>query len=286
MRGNFQLSAAGMAVFCLCIFGRVSEVSAHSLIRALESGEILSTTSGNAIAMAGLIQKPYEEVRSYFSGQSMAAGIAPLAFAKAFQTQDQRNLLYLKLRGLLDGTGLLMEVRDLSFQAREALNPLYEGAASLPFSLAQLQAGQMIVPFMNTWTSPLEAELRDSSVSSPLRRTLGDSGKVFSITLLGPLNPVMSLSGVSLQVRIDIRSYEAQNKEAQNPDPMTQFFPSLKTPVKKVEWTYLGAEILFLPAPSKEEIGDFKGFGQRQLAAAQWGSRSLLQSIRSAIESF
>ena len=291
MRGNYSFQSVKftglLLCFTLCLSLGFSRSSfAQSVMKNLESGEILSTTSGNSILLVGLIQRPFEDVKSYLSGKTMAEGLTSLAFAKGLYTQDQKPLLYLKVKGLLDGTGLLMEMKDVNFQAKEALAPLFESAPILEMSLAQLSPSQIYVPSINSWLTQLQTEMREASLSSEVMRSLGDAGKVFSLALAGPLNSPMSLAGVSLQVKLDIRSYEAQSKDSVGKDHLVDYFPSLKTPNKKIEWTYLGAEVSFFPAPVKEELGDYKGFGQRQLSAAKWGGLSLLQDLRSTIESF
>src|SRR5690606_12647954 len=97
-----------------------------SVIHQLEQGTVVTTRMGSSFTVEALIeQDPDRVAEAIFENLNKLPEVfSNVAFAKPIQVKEddgtERSLVYLKLRGLGDGLGVLMEVKAGSMGSAES----------------------------------------------------------------------------------------------------------------------------------------------------------------------
>jgi len=248
-------------------FGLNAHAGENPLLDSLEKGSVLSNRAGSAILAQALVKKDaaivakamgedFKKLPSIFTG---------LAFARPFVTKDGKNLVYLKLRGLGDSTGDLMEMKQ---GPREAFTNARELLKSGDLGLRE-QAGELNeVPD----TGVLAAISKTNQKNETQRMLGGDS----VIILEGPLNEVQQMPNLRVTMAISIAPYSVV--------PPAKGVAGAAAPVPQ-NFTLMQVRTAFgRQVPTGGELGDYRGFGDHRLMIAQEIAESFLRSARSQLE--
>lgn len=275
---------AGILFAVLC----VSNLDAsQSVLSRLENGDIVSNNLGNTIAVHGIVRKNYNEMKSILGGNinALALRTPGLSFIKAFRTDENRALFYIKVRGLQDGSAFLMELKSANQEANKTLQPLFMNAQSLPLLRQDLALDSTMLPLYNPLLSEIRSEITHLNSSSPVERALGSGSRELEFVLDGPLNPGLSLAGLRIQMKVELKAYDISSLNQHTGDPLSDFFPKIGASLKEVSWTYLTTYLSFRSAVPKEDFGDYRGFRAHRLAAAELGAKDFVRDLRSVLES-
>lgn len=279
----------GLILFFIAPFVFLSEASAEDmLLTRLERGDLQSSRVGSTVYFQGLIRKSFQDIKTLFASDlnSFTKRLPEVAFIKPFKSADNRALLYFKIRGLLDGSSFLVEIKEARGEALVAFNNLILNSSTLPLWATEMSQNNVLIPAANPWLQSLQQEIGQTNSVNQVQRVLGGPSKEMVFTLDGPLNPSMSLAGVRFQLRCDLRAYSISRLGGVQPDLISDFISKSNGNNGGVEWTYFSAQLSFSPETPSQELGDYRGFRERQLAATEWGGSNFLRDLRSALESF
>ncbi len=253
---------------CFLGLGLASIVEAapgqNRILSRLEANEVLTTKTGSAFVVQGLANKEFEKVAVALSDLTKLPSVfQQIAFARPYKNKDGRQFLYLKTRGLMDGMGLLMEVRSAEatafVNARELMvsGEIYKKRdigkdADLASDESQLQ---------------LKREMDEASKAGEGMR---DIGILRGITLEGPLNPVMQLPNVRFTINLGVAPYT--------------YIPPATSGASSQRKTYMVVKVAVGNQVASEFIGDYRGFGEQRLTVASMLGQKVLESLRERLE--
>lgn len=250
--------------------GFTTSVNAQNkILDQLEAGQVVSGKSGSTVLVQSIVKKEAPAVLKSLSEDlsKLPNVIGQVAFARPFKTKDGKRLLYLKIKGLGDGTAVLMEVkegpRDAFTNARELLKSgdfgRYREAARADIN----EVGDL----------GLEKDLSKSNASSETQRILGSDSVIL---LEGPLNQIPAMPQLRVTLQISVAPYSvipAATGIAGSPAPAMKNYSLLQVRAA------FGNQ-----APIGGDLGDYRGFGERHLSLAQIAAEDVLASVKARLE--
>lgn len=267
----------------LLLLTGISAVSAaeNRILERLEKGEVISSKTGSSFFVQALVNKEPEKVQAAFADLSKLPAVFPqIAFARPYvDKKDERQFVYLKLRGLGDGQSVLMEVKSAGGEA-------FLNAKELVLS-GEYGRGRDTTTEVDTAKEKNQLELKTQIDEA----NEGDEGARFmgvanSLVLEGPLNEVMELPNVRMTIHLGYSSYmqipadQSGQKVSKKGSPPSVVVP-VAAPEKK---TYLVAKVSFGNQTAKRELGDYRGFGESRLNLAERLGTSVFSALRVNLE--
>jgi hypothetical protein len=246
------------SVFVLALSSTAHAAVENSIIKRLEAGEVVSAKSGSSFIIQALVDKdPMKVQQVLMSDLSKLPDVFEnVAFARTYKDKAGKKLLYLKLRGLGDGLGILMEVKQGADQAfRNAKDFNSSGAYQYRNTLQDV----------NLATDPNAQELTKevaatNKANSAEMRTLVNGP---SLVLEGPLNEIMELPNLRVTLNLSVGTYMVMKKG--------------QLPVIK---SYLVSKTAFGSQTPKESLGDYRGFGDARLGLAERMAKDLFAVLQ------
>lgn len=241
------------------------------MIDRLESGEIVSTKMGSAFVVQQVIKKRAGAVaEALFKDIRKLPSVFPnIAFVRPYTTQDGKTLLYMKLRGVRDGLGVLMEVKEGAADA-------FSNATALVANSAQmgLRDTKDEVDFKKDPQNQLAVDTPNEP-NIPLRRKVGVG---MNLLLEGPLNQVMEMPNLRLTLNLGIGGYKILKMDPA--DPNNEMMAETKS-----DFTYLVAKVSVGSQMARGELGDYRGFGEGRLSLAQSMGTDVFETLKKKLES-
>ncbi|TVQ76314.1 MAG: hypothetical protein EA369_10195 [Bradymonadales bacterium] len=178
MRGYLWLFGAAVLVLCS---SSVEAVSDHK--QQLLKAQVFSERFGNALVFQRAIRLEEVDLQDLIhSGPSALAKLLPgVRLVQPFKLSDGRRMLYLKVQGLAQAEGLVLQVREGWEQA-----------------FAEAPVWEVSLPEMKAYPSQL--------AKSPFVQALGANSGVLS--LQGPLNETMDLAGLQFLLEVSTQNLE------------------------------------------------------------------------------
>ena len=276
------------------VFSTLKAENQNTMFARLERGEVITSKEGAMFVVQALAKANPEDIKaSLFKDLKKLPSLFPqIAFVHPYVTiveetqsvpvqpliggagiggagiqrvapstmivKKERHLVYLKLRGLGDGVGVLMEVKEGAQESfANAMELMHSG--SLQFRQTEFDK-----PINQNQGLNLIKETGASSKKEEIGRNIFLEKK---LTLEGPLNSVMEFPGLRIAIHLAVGRY------------MTT--PS---PGKVDVSTYLIAKVLFGTQVPKQGIGDYRGFGEQKLSLAQRVGVNVLRGLTSVLE--
>jgi hypothetical protein len=244
--------------------------ASESILERLEKGEVVSSKIGSSFTIQTLIKKDVDEVGSQmFKDVSKFPKILDeVAFARHYITKDvkaldKKHLVYLKVRGLGDGVGILLEVKQGGVDSYSNARALDLSSESFP--LRDTEAEVSLRDDAMNQAVVKAAAIQDENKKTGKYPDFDPSlGPVTNLILEGPLNDVPQLPGVRMVVNLGICSY--------------------KKPKDRTEYTYMVAKMAFGNQIVRGELGDYKGFGDTRLSLAQAMGNNFISNLRAKLE--
>jgi hypothetical protein len=264
----------------------ISAAYAHDnrILSRLEKGEVISSKTGSSFFVQALVGQTHEKIQAAFSDLSKLPKIFPqIAFAVPYVGKENgkdagRNFLYLKLRGLGDGVGVLMEVKS---GGGEAFANAKELILSSDYNQSRSTEGEVNI---NKEANQLElkAQIDAANAKGDESRFVGAEK---SLILEGPLNEVMEMPNTRFTIHLGVASYtsivSAKAIEA-------AVFDSKAGPAKKSnsldKKAYLIAKVSVGNQMVRRELGDIRGFGDARLSLAEHLGTNVLSALRVQLE--
>ena len=241
-----------------------TEAANVRVFERLEQGETLTSQVGSSIFAQTLIKQPAADVQAkIFSDPSKWSSVFKnVAYAKPYVTTDGKKLVYVKLNGLGDGVGVLMEIKqgmESSFTSAKTLN--------ISSSALRLRNSASEVAF--------DSNLPASSSEGGANRTVGTDQ---SIVLEGPLNHVVQLPNMRITLRLGVASYTVTKDKGKDKD-------ADKDTNKDVSnYALVMAKASFATQAPLKELGDYHGFGEQKLNISRMLSGWVLSVLRAGLE--
>lgn len=240
----------------------------NRILERLEKGEVVSQKTGASFFVQSIVNKEPEKVVASFLDFKKLSNIFPqVAFSRPYVTQEGRQFLYLKLRGLGDGLGVLMEVKNAN---PEAFANARELVASSEIAPARDTSAEVSTREEENELQ-LRKEIDKANASGAQPRFLGASG---GIVLEGPINEVMELPGVRISINLGFAPYTSIKSTGAGASKASAL----------ARKTYLVAKVAFGNQMPKEQLGDYRGFGDQRLSLAQSMGVNVLESLKETLE--
>ncbi len=266
LNGLIRFSVAALAVGC--VFG--TAYAQNKVLESLERGEVLTNKNGSAILVQALVDKDAAAIKELLEAEDFS-GIPSIfenvASIRPFTTSDKKNLVYMKLRGLTDGLGVLMEVKD---GPREAFVNARELIKSADFN--SRQAAKAEHDQLDDSSAKKDIELLNAKTDTQRMLGVGDV-----ILLEGPLNEVEQMPDLRVTFQISFSPYTIL--------PPATGVAGAATP-KARNLTFMQVKAAFGRQVPKGtgELGDYQGFGDARLGIVQKVAEGLVRSAKSRLE--
>lgn len=235
----------------------------NRILDRLERGETVATKTGLSFMVQTLIAKEPEKVRAALGDfRKLPEVFSGVAYARPYVAKDSRQFVYLKLKGLGDGLGVLMEVKAAPSDAFLNARELVTSAAAYK----SRDIGQAADVSADPAALQLRKEIEESGSESHFL------GATDGITLEGPLNEVMQLPNTRLVIHLGYSGYYPKAKSSK---------PGAAGADRK---TYLVAKVAFGNQVSRENLGDYRGFGERRLSLATSMGEAVIESLKQKLE--
>jgi hypothetical protein len=260
---------------CVLVIGALGAsselIAANRILSRLEKGEVVSTKTGSSFFVQAIINQESDKVATAFSDLTKLPTIFPqVAIARPYVGSDGRQFIYLKLRGLGDGLGILAEVKNASSES-------FVNAKELVMS-------SEVNPSRD---SSAEVDISNDPSDLQLRREIDEAnqgttdpifvGASSGIIMEGPFNEIIELPGVRMTVHLGYASYTSLP-----PATLVKGRATVATtPTRK---TYMVAKVSFGNQTSREYLGDYRGFGERRLSLATLMGVNALEALRATLE--
>lgn len=242
----------------------------NTVLDRLERGEVVSSKSGQAFLVQSVLKKDASTVLKSLTGDLKSLGkvIPQIAFAKPMLTESGKKVLYLKLRGLGDGLGILLEVKQGASDSFSNARAMIRSADLLPLrdtqdSLSDVSDGMVLKA----------VEDRNRSSSDATRIIGGDQ----VLVLEGPLNKIMAMPNLRVTAEISVAPYTIMEKSSGivgAAAPKVLSYSLLQVRMAIGNQVRVGGE-----------LGDYKGFGEQRLELAKVTGEELIRNLRLKIES-
>lgn len=255
---------AKTAVFGLSLVSAtIVEGAQNRILDRLEKGETVSTKSGSSFMVQALVSKEYQKVSAALGDMRKISQVfSQVAFARPYVTKDGRQFVYLKLRGMGDGLGALMEVKSSDIDA-------FTDAKELVLSGKNYRSrdvGSEGDISKDPATLMLQKEIDEAKAAG---KEVPFMGATTGITLEGPLNEVMQLPNIRMVVHLGFSGYSSANSSSSGSSQSK---------------TYLVAKVAFTPQVSRENLGDYRGFGEHRLSVAEAMGKSVIESLKERLQ--
>lgn len=248
-------------------------LSAQAIVRSLEKGEVMSSRMGESFYLQTLVDQELSKIMAAFEkNDSLIERLnflfPNIGFTKAFVTKDGRNLLYLKIKDLAGGAGIFVELTaPKNFDGTSVLTPVFDKAAKLPDGVVQLPANNAIGSLESPWAIQLGQDVSKLNSETDYRRSLSGMKR---IQIMGPLNHVPALEGVSFKINIALSEYEV--KEGEDFNSPTVF-----------DQTFVFTHVAMGRRPIKEDWGRFTNFGAKEIRLAEYSGTNLMRALQKRI---
>lgn len=262
----------GLLAISLGLMASSSSLSAQNMtIDRLEKGEVVSAKMGSSFLVQALVKKDQAQVtKNLFETSDKISQFFPnVAFARPFKTKDGRQLLYLKLRGAGDGLGVMLEAKQgsagLFTNARELLK---SGDRSKDRAIAQEELNQV-------GDNGVGVQIQNRNEKGQAQRLLGSESVV---VFEGPLNPIPQMPTLRVSLAIALAPYTIV--------PAAKGVAGAPSPASK-DYTLLQFRVAFgSQVPKGEDLGDYKGFGERRLELAKMAGANIMTALKARLEKF
>lgn len=209
--------------------------ASHDILGKLQQGRVSSLSFGENIFSQMLINKlPNEVLEEVESSPEKLKNLVPgLSFVRAFKGAEDRKFIYVKVKGALDGTGLLFEVRS-------GFDQFFQTADQLPFEVKSVHS----IPAQLGGQNPWQTEI-DQAIAA--RQKQGESLSLRpqrSIVLHGPLNKTLEFNGIIGAIRLEVMGLSGSKQDESGG-------------VVQMNQTYLLQQISFFRTPWEQEWGRF-----------------------------
>lgn len=277
MRVSFKLSVISLVSLGLSVslahgqsrLQTKSETN-NTVLDRLEAGEVVSSKSGQAFLIQSVLKKDASTVLKSLTGdlKTLSKVVPQVAFAKPMLSDSGKKLLYLKLRGLGDGLGVLLEVKQGASESFANARALIRSADLLPF-----RDTQDAVNDVSDGLVLKAVEERNRSDADAARIIGGDQ----VLVLEGPLNKIMSMPNLRVTAEISVAPYTIMEKASNivgAPAPRVLSYSLLQIRMAVGNQVRVGGE-----------LGDYKGFGDQRLELAKVTAEELVRNLRLRVES-
>ncbi|MBN8554988.1 MAG: hypothetical protein J0L93_06045 [Deltaproteobacteria bacterium] len=244
-----------------------------SMLTRLEKGEIVATKAGTSFTIQAVVKKKVADVREvlFKDFTQLPKFFKEVAFVQPYSSTGDVNLLYLKLRGLGDGLGVLMEVKSLETSD-------YMAKKSSLFSFANAESLIASSESLGLRKTESEVDLKLDSANQDLMKLADAEKKAKSkitrevsintnLILEGPINPIPQFPTLRLVMNIAVGPYTVSEGGSE-----------------KESSTYLIAKVSFGNQAPQGELGDISGFGDMRLNIAKNVGKTFISSIKTRIE--
>lgn len=282
------ISKTKLIAISLCALG-VTRLQAEDnrILKRLEHGEVISSRTGSSFFVQALTAQTPDKVRAVFSDLTKLPTVFPqVAFAVPYvgKGKDEgRNFLYLKLRGLGDGVGVLMEVKSGGGDAFANAKELILGGE---YHAARSTEGEVDITKEANQVS-LKSAVDEANARGEDPRFV-DLTK--SLVLEGPLNEVMEMPNVRFTIHFGVASYTSVSTGSSTGDEGARLARGVniaspaaaKNSMDKK--SYLIAKVSVGNQIAREGLGDIRGFGDARLALAESLGSKVLSVLRTNLE--
>ena len=268
----FSLVAWGLSAASMQAGAQVDQKSQanNPVLDRLERGEVISSKSGQAFLLQSIVKKDASAVLKSLTGdlKTLSKVIPQVAFAKPMLTESGKKILYLKLRGLGDGLGILLEVKQGASESFANARALIRSADLLPLRDTQDSVNDVSDGMV------LKAVEERNKTSADATRIIGGDQV---LVLEGPLNKIMAMPNLRLTAEISVAPYTIMEKSSGiigGPAPKVMSYSLLQVRMAVGNQVRIGGE-----------LGDYKGFGDQRLELAKLTGEELVRNLRLKIES-
>jgi len=266
MRGLFRglpyVGALGLILYSSNTIG-ASGSGSEDIFAKMSSGSVQGQTIGESFYLQSLIKKAPDRISEVVESDINQLGklIPGLNYARTFQTKDGRKLLYMKVSGFLDGTGLMMEVK-------RGLDALFSNGATAVLDDNLFDFSSAEYNLSNPWQSQLDSAILQRSAKGEV----ANLSPAVEIVLEGPVNHVMDLNGLRVAILISMQQFN-QNAVNKRDSAGLGNTPS----------TYLLTQFQFRKTKWTEEWGQFSSFGSREINLAQVQATKLMRQVQASL---
>jgi len=263
--GIFTFRILGFFAALSVVFA-ASVQAQNKVLEQLEAGGVVSDKVGAAILVQILIKKDAETVLKALTEdiKKLPASVPQISLARPY-TIEKRNLVYLKLRGAGDGVGVLMEMKEGPSDGFVNARELIKSAGPGVFRDAAKSELEDL-PNLN-W----QTDLSKGDPKSGIKREIGRDTVVL---LEGPLNEIPQAPSLRLSVQFSVAPYRVELPApagAKASDP-------LKYALFQVKVAFGSQAVI------GSELGDYRGFGDRQIEMAKSVGETVVRSIKARLE--
>ncbi len=261
-------------VLCLLAAGVFVGLSSHKLyaqnkfLENLEAGQVVSSKSGASVLVQSIVNKEAAAViKAITEDLTKLPKVFPqIAFARAYKSQN-KNLLYLKMRGLGDGTSALVEYKQ---------GPLETFTNAREF----LKSGDFV-----SFREPLKKELEeagDNGIAGEIQKVNDKNdvqrllGSDTVIEIEGPLYPIAQFPALRMSLQLSLAPYTVI------PAPAGQAGAPAPTPKNLTLFSLRAA--FGNQVPRGGDLGSYRGFGDREVSAAQQMGEDLVRIVKARLE--
>lgn len=237
------------------------------IFERLERGETIATTAGTAATLQMVVKKNASDISDViFKDPQKLSKIFPnIAFARTYKTSDGKNLLYLKLRGLGDGLGVLMEVKEGGEEAFDNAIALTTSSAAL--GLRETGAEVNLKKDVQNQTVLEASQAGNLSVQRKITPFKNKTTyKDVNIVLEGPLNEVLEMPSLRLTMNLGLYEYDVSSAGATS------------------NYSYIVSKISIGNQVPRGELGDYRGFGDQRLQMTKMMGTDLFAVLKNRLE--
>lgn len=264
-------------VGCLYAAHSFSTEPQNSIFQRLEHGEVVAAKTGSSFVLQAVTNADPAKLEAAFHDLNQLPKVfSQIAFVRAYTTNDNppRHLLYMKLRGLQDGTGVLVEVKQGGDEAFANATALRASADSLGLRDTAKEVDLTNDPSNTRLMTDADAEKKLGGDV----RNVSISG---SIIAEGPINPIIESPSTRVVLNLAYGTYSVTKGSAPKGAALT---PDLNSPIVGETKGFLMVKVSFGNQIARGELGDYRGFGEQRLNLAQDVGIDVLKGLRARLE--
>lgn len=263
MRGYFRslpcLGAVSLILYSSNGFSAPNQ--SKDILSKMSAGSVQSQTVGESFYLQSVIKKTPDRISQMIEADVNQLGklIPGISYARAFQTKAGHKLLYMKVSGFLDGTGMMMEVK-------QGLDSLFENPVTNQLDDSLFDFSEATYSLQNPWQGQITAAIAE-------RATKGEVASLTpseSIVLEGPVNHVMDLNGLRVAILLSLQQ-------------LNQTTADDSGDIDNAASTYLLSQFEFRKTKWTEEWGQFSNFGSREINLAQVQATKFMRQIQNSL---
>lgn len=243
--------------------------AANKILEQLEGGAVVSGKTGSTILVQALVKEDAAVVmKALTEDLKDLPKIAPqIAFARPY-TMNQRNLVYLKLRGAGDGVGVVMEMKEGPREAFAGARAFLKSGDTSAFREASKEELNEVGDL------GLASGLAEANSRGETERLIGTDSVVL---LEGPLNDVIQMPHLRMTVQLSVAPYTVR--------PAATGIPGAPIPQSKNYSLFQVKAALGRQAVIGRDLGDYLGLRDQQVELAKGVAENVVKSIRARLES-